>query len=319
MSESRPALARAVDALFELLMRPRVARARRWSFLVTLPVGILVARELGLRPSLAHGLALALALAALDVALLLTVAFAGTRLLGRERREVVLDFLMHPSMRRLLRSELELQLTMPRALVRRLWRRRRGAEFSYHRGSWELGFALALLPVAAAEGAIVHLVLPDAWFWPRVAAAAVHAIGMAYLVAFALAPRVYPHRIVDGTLELRAGALYRARVPLAAIATVERRRARVERPRFPGDGTAELAASGRVDLVLCLHEPVAVERPLADPVPVSSIAVAADDSAAMLAAIEAARLGPPPAEPPRTRARAAFEASSALALDLATS
>lgn len=101
MSGSRPALARGLDALFELLMRPGVRRARRWSFLVTLPAGVLIARELGLEPSLEDGLAVGLALAALDLAVLLSVALAGTRLLGRERREVVLDLLMHPTMRRL--------------------------------------------------------------------------------------------------------------------------------------------------------------------------------------------------------------------------
>ncbi len=319
MSGPRPALARGLDALFELLMRPRVRRARRWSFLVALPAGVLIARELGLRPSLEDGLAVGLALAALDLAVLLTVALAGTRLLGRERREVVLDFLMHPTVRRLLRSELELQLTLPRALVRRVGRRKRGQEFTYHRGSWELGFALALLPVAAAEGAIVHLALPDAWLWPRVAAAALHALGMVYLLAFALAPRVYPHRIADATLELRVGALYRARVPLAVIAAVERRSARCERPLFPGDGSAALAASGRVDLVLSLHEPVTIERPLADPVLATSIAVAVDDPAAMRAAIEQERLQPPPARATPTRLRAAIEGSSAIALGLATS
>ena len=232
MSDPRPALTRGFDALFGFLMRPRVRRVRRWSFLVTVPAGILVARELGLRPSLEDGLVVGLALVALDVTVLLTIAFAGTRLLGQERRDIVLDLLMHPSVRRLLRSELELQLTLPRALVRRLRRHERGQEFSYHRGSWELGFALALLPAVAAEGAIVHLALPNAWLWLRVAAAALHALGMVYLIAFALAPRVYPHRIAGGMLELLVGSLYRARVPLAAIVAVERRSARLERPLF---------------------------------------------------------------------------------------
>ena len=317
MSEPHPTLARRLDALVELFMRPRVRRVRRWAFIVTLPAGILVARELGSRPSLEHGLALDVALAVLDVAVLLTVAFAGTRLLGQERRDVVLDLLMHPSVRRLLRSELELQLTIPRAVARRLGHRPRGQGFSYHRGSWELGFALALLPAVAAEGAIVHLALPDAWLWPRIVAAVLHAIGMIYLVAFALAPRVYPHRIVGASLELHAGALYRATVPLLAIRAVELRRARVERPLFRGDGTAALPAGGRVSLEISLDEPVRIERPLADPVPVTSIAVAADDPAAMLGGIEAARLRQPPAEPARGRARTALEASAAVALEVA--
>ena len=102
-------------------------------------------------------------LAALDVAVLLTIVLAGTRLLGAERRDIVLDLLMHPVVRRLLHAEMELHLTIPRALLRAL-RRPRGREFGYHRGAWEgLGFAIALMPPLVTEAIIVDIVLPDAW------------------------------------------------------------------------------------------------------------------------------------------------------------
>lgn len=319
MKERTPAAGRAVDALFELLMRPRVRRLRRWSFVVTVPAGVALFRGAGLRPSLGDGLAAGLALAALDLALLATVAFAGTRLLGAQRREIVLDFLMHPSVRRLLRTELELQLTLPRALVRRLHAGAREPEFTYHRGSWELGFALALMPALATEALIVHLVIPPEWPWVRAGAAALHAIGMLYVLAFAVGPRVYPHRIAGDVLELRSGALYRARVPLAAIVAAERRRGRVERAVELGDDGARLGAQGRVDLALSLSEPVAVERPFGEPFETTTIAIAADDPEAMLAAIERGRLAGREPVRERSRRRAVLDAASAVAVGFASS
>jgi hypothetical protein len=72
--------------------------------------------------------------------LLLVVGVLGARVLGRERRDVLLDFLMHPMARGAVAGEIRTLLVVPRALWRRL-RRPRWREFAYHRGSNELGFA----------------------------------------------------------------------------------------------------------------------------------------------------------------------------------
>lgn len=141
---------------------------------------------------------------------------------------------------------------------------------------------------------------------------------MLYLLELALGPRVMPHRVVGGVLELRRGAFYRVRVPLAAIAGAELRRERAERPLELGEARARLSARGRSDLVLSLSEAALIERPLGDPVPVTSIAVAADDPAGMLAAIEEERSALALAAEP-TRRRAALDAASSLAWGVATS
>ena len=85
-----------------------------------------------------------------------------------------------------------------------------------------------------------------------------------------------------------------------------------------GDSAARLSARGRVDLVVSLAEPVLVERALGDPVPVTSIAVAADDPAAMLAAIEEERLALAGLLD-RTPRRRVLDAASSLAMGLASS
>ena len=141
--------ARAFDAVFSVLMRPR--SLRRWSFLITVPAGLFGAKALGIDLNVGTGLKAGIALAALDLAVLLAVVAIGTRVLGRERRDVLLDFLMHPTARRAIAAEARTLLILPRALGRRL-RQPAGREFTYHRGTNELGFVLALLPAAFAGG-----------------------------------------------------------------------------------------------------------------------------------------------------------------------
>lgn len=193
--------ARTFDWVFGVLMRPRIRRLRRWAFLVTVPAGLFGAKALGIDLNVRTGLKAGIALATLDLAVLLAI---GTRVLGRERRDVLLDFLMHPTARRAIAAEARTLLILPRALRRRL-RQPAGREFAYHRGTNELGFVLALLPAAFAEGAAVHLLLHGAPTWLRLAIAAVHLYGILMLLGLALGPRVHPHRVSDRTLHLRGG------------------------------------------------------------------------------------------------------------------
>jgi hypothetical protein len=264
------------DAVFSFLLDPRVRRARRWSSLVTVPLAIVVLAFVGVEGGAAA--------AAVELVLVLVVLALVLRL-DRERREAVLDLVVPPVERRLVRSELAILATFVRALSRR--RHPRRLEWSYHRGSPELALALALLPAIVGELAVFHLFVP--WFWVRVGAVAVSAYAVIWLVGWALGLRVYPHRLSDDVLELRLGALYRAAVPLNAIDAIERRRERVERgTRFVlRSGKAYLAADGRVDLHLSLRAPAVVTRPLAGPASVHAVAVAADNPAAMAGEIEA--------------------------------
>lgn len=298
MQGDRRAAVRVFDAVFGFLMRPRVRRIRRWSFLVTLPGGVLIARGLDLELTAGLGVEVGLAAVALDLLALAAVAYLGTRVLGRERRDALLDLLMHPVARRAIRTEARVLSTIPRALLRRASRRarERAAEFPYHGRSMELGFALALVPALIAEGVALHLLLPPSWLWPKVVLAALQAYALLMLVSWALAPRACPHRLAGAVLELRAGQLYRASVPLALVAGTEARTERV------GGGSglvlrgeeALLPADGRVDVTLHLDAPVEVERPLGDPVAVTSIAVAVDEPGRLLRALAEAHGAPAP-------------------------
>ncbi len=287
--------ARLFDAVFGFLLRPRVRRVRRWSFVVTLPLGLLAGRSLGL--DLGDGVVLGAAAALLDAAVVVAVALVGTRVLGQERRDALLDLLMHPVARRAIVGEARMLATLPTALLRRI-RAPRGEEFACHRGSQELGFALALLPAMVAEGAAVHLLLPEGWLWPKVAVAALHVYGVVMLVSWALGERTHPHRLRSGVLELRSGQLYRIRVAAERVAGVEIERRRAgQRTGLLLDGdAARLAVGGRTDVILRFAAPVRLERPLGDPLILTEVAVAVDDPARFVAAVEAARADLPVAD-----------------------
>jgi len=293
MDDERTIAQRWFDRIFGVLLRPRVRRVRRWAFLVTIPTGLLVGDALGLRPSLESGVALAIAVAVLDACVLVAVILVGSRVLGRERRDALLDLLMHPTARRLVAGEARLLAMVPRALWRAATRRRpRPGEFAQPAAGSELGFALALLPAMVAEGAAVHLLLPESWTVVRIAAALLHVYAILIVLGLALGPRVLPHRLERGELVVRLGALTRVVVPVEAIVAAEPaaagRRGGVTRVEL-GDGAATLRCGGRVDVRLLLREPVEVERPLGDPVAVRELTFAAARPADLLAALAGER------------------------------
>lgn len=283
-----PIAVRVFDFVLGFLLRPRIRRVRRWSFIVTLPLGLLVGRSLGL--DLGDGVVLGVLGALLDLAIVAGVALGGARLLGQERRDALLDLLMHPVARRAIIGEARMLSTIPLVLLRRL-RRRRGAEFAAHRGSHELGFAVALLPAMLAEGGAVHLLLPDGWFWPKLILAGLHAYGVIMVLSWAVGEHTQPHRLKDGVLYLRPGQLYRTRVEATQVAGVEiaSRRDGQRTGLVLGGDVPRLAVSGRTDVLLRFATPVRVERPLGEPVDVTELAIAVDDPARFVAAVETAR------------------------------
>ncbi len=274
----------ALEAVLGVLLRPRVRRVRRWSFLVTVPLGVLLARTLHV--DLGHGALLGALVALAELALVAAVATAGARVLGDERRDALLDLLMHPTVRRLVAGEARMLLTLPTALAQRV-RPPAGRTFGYHRGTHELGLALALVPATVAEAGIVHLLLPDGWVTAHVVLAALHLYGIVVLLSWALGDRAHPHRLDGGVLRVRRGTLHRADVPVAAIAAVERRTERAgQRSGLLVDGdAARLAVGGRTDLVLALSRPVRVARPVGAPVHETPLAIRADDADALAAAL----------------------------------
>ena len=267
-----------MDIVVAWLMRPRVRRVRRWSFVITVPVALVVAHVAGLEQG-----ALVIGV---RVAFWLVVAIAAWRL-GGARGEALRDLLMHPRGRALARAELDVFTALPRLGLARV----RLPGTSYHRGTFGLALALAFTPVLITEAAAVHLLLGGgviAWVL-----GGVHAYGLLWLWGFALGPRAYPHRAGPRAAVLRNGPLYRVRVPRAAIVNVVARTERVtgERALTERDGVVLLAARGRVDVWLELSEPVLVQRPWGEPVATSRLAVASDDPDALVASL----IEPPPA------------------------
>jgi hypothetical protein len=253
-------------------MRPRVRRVRRWAFLVTVPLALVVAHVYGM-----HQGALVLAVRA---ALWGTVAVVAWRLRD-ERGEALRDLLMHPRGRAFARAEFDILSALPRLIVAVAGRRRQ-AGMSYHRGTFGLAMALAFTPVVVTEAAALHLLAGGgivAWILT-----ALHAYALLWLWGFFLGPRAYPHRIGARTAVLRDGPMYRVALPLSAVASAT---ARTERVRGAGapterDGAVLLAARGRVDVWLELAEPVKVQRPLHEPLVTRRLAVASDDPQALV-------------------------------------
>jgi hypothetical protein len=277
-----------VNRLFDLLLRPRIARVRRWSFVLTLPVALAVGQATGYRAGVA--------VIAARFALWVAVAAYAWRLPG-ERGDALRDLLMHPRVRALLRAERDVVLTLPRLLMGR--RRAPAPALRYQRGDQRLPIALALIVPLVAEGAAEHLLLPHGWLVVQVVLGAAHAYALVWLLAWGLGPRAWPHALddhdpADPRLIVRGGPLYRAEVPLAAVSSVTATRRRVtSEVGVVIDGEcAALPARGRVDLRVELSEPVRVLRPLAEPATVRVLELASDDPDALVRAIRHGALEP---------------------------
>lgn len=276
-------LAAFVDFVFAVLLRPRLRRVLRWSFVVTLPAGALLLRE--------RGLDAAVAIVILELSVFVAVLVVALRL-GGERRAMILDLIMHPAVRRVLRSEMRVVATLPVAALRALRRRdRRGDEAGYAGGDNELAVALALTPVVLAETAAVHLLLPDNLGVVKIALLLLSLYGLLWLVSWAVGMRAFPHRVVGGELRARLGPLYEARVPLDAITATEVLPEVVGRRTelVLADGRAAMAVSGRVALHFEMTRPVTVNRPFGEPVRVTRLSIAVDDPAALVERMSAHR------------------------------
>lgn len=274
---------RILDLALDVLMRPRVRRWRRWSFLVTLPAAALAATVVDLRSG-------ALVVAA-RMALWTAVALVAWRI-GGERGEAVRDLLMHPRVRRLVRAEVDVVLAIPRLALAALVTRPPRA-LRYSRGDAGPLVAAALVPSVVAEALLVHLLIPSGWVVAHIVAAVVHGYALVWLLGWGLGSRAYPHRVGDGALVARNGPLFRVRVPLDSIAGATARRERAAGAGVLGDGVAAredaalLPSRGRVDLWLDLDRPVLVRRPLGEPLAVTRLALASDDAEALVALLRA--------------------------------
>jgi len=255
------------DSLIAWLMRPLVRRIRRWSFVATVPTGILIANVYGIHEGVV--------VVAARLALWGFVAVAAWRL-GGERGDALRDLLMHPRGRAFARAEFDILTALPRLVLARLARMHRPG-LTYERGTFGLALALAFTPAVLTEALALHLLLGGGWIGWTVDA--IHAYMLVWLWGFALGPRAFPHRVGMRTAVLRAGPMYRVCIPRRTITAATARPERVpgERGLVERDDVVLLPVRGRIDVWLDLAEPVHVQRPLHEPLETRRLAVASDD------------------------------------------
>lgn len=179
------------------------------------------------------------------------------------------------------------------------WLRRRPLgenEFAYHRRSQLIAFLVLLVFTLPVEILLVELLVPwDVVRWILLLAAVA---GTLWAIGVILSIRTFPHRLMGDELELRYGALGAAVLPIHEISSVEL--ARGTPPRGEGvfvdleTATGWIAAGGQTALTLRLREPISVWDGWTARGPVGVVHVAADDPAALEAAIRGQmRISPP--------------------------
>jgi hypothetical protein len=149
--------------------------------------------------------------------------------------------------------------------------------FSIHQQSGVADLCTVLAGVSLVETVLVHLALMR---WSVAAAWALSALsiyGMVWLVAMARSLVLRPVLVRDGELIARSGMLWTVCIPLADIASVE-----------SGDAIfgMKLPPASQPNVVLRLSEPVTARGIYGMTRRVSSLALAIDDQAAFLRAIQ---------------------------------
>jgi hypothetical protein len=186
-------------------------------------------------------------------------------------------------------------------------------EFRYSKRSMMgtmLAFVVMVVPV---ETLAYEFLIP--WPWLRWVLFLATIYMTLWVVGLYASLQVLPYGLEADGIRLHYGLLADGFVPYAQIADVV-----VERAKAPGGqeglrvvpqrGAAYLAAGGRTDLTLRLHEPVVLQGLIKAAAPARVLSLAADDPA-RLGAVLRARTGPPPTPPP-TPARTPLPSSAVL-------
>ncbi|HET7079172.1 MAG TPA: hypothetical protein VFM49_17190 [Chloroflexia bacterium] len=173
-------------------------------------------------------------------------------------------------------------------------------EFRYSKRSMMgtmLAFVVMVVPV---ETLAYEFLIP--WPWLRWVLFLATIYMTLWVVGLYASLQVLPYRLEADGIRLHYGLLADGFVPYAQIADVV-----VERAKAPGGqeglrvvpqrGAAYLAAGGRTDLTLRLHEPVVLQGLIKAAAPARVLYLAADDPARLGAALRD-RTGLPAAEPP---------------------
>ena len=180
--------------------------------------------------------------------------------------------------------------------------------FPAHRRSGLGAVVAAVGLLGCVEATVVHLALQSwsargAWL-----ATALSVYGLLWLVGLYRAVVLRPTLLAGDALVVRVGLLWTATVPLGSVAGATR--ATFPYPPRRSPGYLRAAPFGDPQLLLTLTEPLTVEGPYGRRREVRLVGLAADDPAALLAALEARRaaavqipLSPRPRRSPSSPAR----------------
>jgi hypothetical protein len=186
-----------------------------------------------------------------------------------------------------------------RSLVLLLTRRRHGVPagavpVAYERALRPMG--VTFLALAVVEVVVVEVAVP--WRALRLVLLLAGLYTLLLVAGITAGNVVRPHVVTGTTLRLRSGTWADVAVPVAAVAAVgARRRAAPDRTVVVADGVLTMGIGGgtTVDVELSGPVPLTVGRHRHE---VRALRFAADDPAAAVAAVRAAR-GEPAGEPPR--------------------
>ncbi len=172
-------------------------------------------------------------------------------------------------------------------------------EFAYHRRSM-MGAIVALIFLTAPFEVLAYeLLIP--WAGVRWALLALTVYSMLWLLGFYASLRTLPYRLAADGLQLHYGLVAEGIVPYTALAdaTLERRKAPQGREglQTSRDSALYLAVGGRTDLTLRLHTPVIIQGLFQAQPPATVLHLAADDPAALVAALRVRADLPPAAAP----------------------
>ncbi len=166
------------------------------------------------------------------------------------------------------------------------WMRRRPHgpdDYTYHSRSQMALVMGVLVFTTPLEIAVLELLIP--WPWLRITTIVLALYAVLWVIMLFASLRSMPHRLESEGLRLRYGVLASAYIPYDRIAE-----ASVAMAKAPvhGDGlsvsqeTAYFAIDGETNLVVRLHEPLALDKALGETPPVRTIHFATDEPKRMI-------------------------------------
>jgi len=161
-------------------------------------------------------------------------------------------------------------------------------EFTYHKKSHLLAFAVIMFFITPAEIFLLALLIPWAWMDWVLGISAIYALFWIVALHASMAGR--PHRLGETDLSIHSGVLSGGKIPYRLIESVATTRSgkgsgnglRV----YQAEREAYFSIVGEVNIKIQLREPLTMDNWIRKTVPVEKVFIAADKPEKMLAALE---------------------------------